>query len=123
MLPSGLLLLSSKLGYLLTGKFMDTKDDSNPDGHQLSACFVMSQMNQSVPELNLFTTADSVVIMSLNLRDMWSLDTIGICNPVHLNDDDRALEQFNNTISFDGNDITSLGCGRLICYSCLRICM
>ena len=49
---------------------MNTKDDSNPDGYQLSACFVLTQINQSVPELNLFTTADSVVIKSLNLRDM-----------------------------------------------------
>ena len=59
-LPSGLLFLSSKLSYLLTGKFMDPKGDVKPDDHQLSTCFVMSQ-NQSVHELNLFSTADTVI--------------------------------------------------------------
>ena len=46
-LPSGLLLLSSKLGYILTGKFMDPSSDVK--ANQLLACFVMTQMNQSVP--------------------------------------------------------------------------
>ena len=44
-LPSGLLLLSSKLGYLLTGKFMDPKVNTKPGDYQLSTCLVMTQMN------------------------------------------------------------------------------
>ena len=32
---------------------------------------------------------------------MWRLDTIGICEPAHI-DNDRALEQSNKTIKFDG---------------------
>jgi len=56
-LPSGLLLLSSKLGYLLTGNFMDPNSDIHLS-IQLSACFVMTQMIQSLYELNLPSSAD-----------------------------------------------------------------
>ena len=100
-LPSGLLLLSSKLGYLLTGKFMDPKREIKPND-QLSTCFVMTQMNQSVHELNLFSTADTAVNKNPSLKDLWSLDAIGICDPAYLNDNDEALEQFNYTICYDG---------------------
>jgi len=100
-LPSGLLLLSSKLGYLLTGRFMDPNCDAHLSS-QLSACFVMTQMNQSVSELNLFSSADIAVNKCPNLSDLWRLDTIGICEPAHIDDNDRALEQFNKTIKFDG---------------------
>jgi len=44
-LPSGLFLLSSKLGYLLTGKFVDPSSDVKRVNHHLVACFVMTQMN------------------------------------------------------------------------------
>ena len=100
-LPSGLLLLSSKLGYLLTGKFMDPKSEVKPND-QLSTCFVMTQMNQSVHELNLFSTADTAVNKNPSLKDLRSLDAIGICDPAYLNDNDETLEQFNNTICCDG---------------------
>ena len=76
MLPSDLLLLSSKLGYILTGK--------DPEGdvkvNQLLSCFVMTQ---SVPELNLFTMVDGVVNKNPDLSDLWHLDTISICDPEH----------------------------------------
>ena len=101
-LPSGLLLLSSKLGYLLTGKFMDPKANTKHGDHQLSTCFVMTQMNQSVTELNLFSVVDSSINKSPNLSDLWSLDAIGINDPVHFDDNDKALKQFNNTIYYDG---------------------
>ena len=101
-LPSGLLLLSSKLGYLLTGKFMDPNDDVKLNKKQLLTCFVMTQMNQSVPELNLFSTVDSVTHRSPNLSDLWSLDAIGISDSPYLSDDDKALDQFNKTIYYDG---------------------
>ena len=34
------------------------------------------------------------------LSDLWNLDTIGICDPVHIKDDDRALDKLNNTICY-----------------------
>jgi len=45
-LPSGLFLLSSKLVYLLIGKFLDPRSDGECDNHQLLAYFVMIYMFQ-----------------------------------------------------------------------------
>ena len=45
-----------------------------------------------------------VTIMSQNdspcLSDFWNLETIGICDPLHPKDDDRALDKFN-TICYE----------------------
>ena len=34
------------------------------------------------------------------LSDIWKLETIGISDPLDVKDDDRALEKFNNTVSY-----------------------
>ena len=34
------------------------------------------------------------------VHDFWNLETIGVCDPIHVEDDDRALEKFNNTICY-----------------------
>ena len=39
---------------------MDPKGEVKPND-QLSTCFVMTQMNQCVHEMNLFSTADTAV--------------------------------------------------------------
>ena len=78
-LPSGLLLLSSKLGYILTGRYLDpTKGDI--DDNTISSCLVMSQNDYPC------------------LSDLWNLETIGIGDPIHVRDDDEALNKFNSTI-------------------------
>ena len=59
-------------------------------------------MNQSVPELNLFSAVDSSINKCPNLSDLWSLEVIGINDPAQLGDDDEALAQLNNTIYYDG---------------------
>ena len=47
---------------------MNPKGDIKPDEHQLSTCFVTTQMNQRIAELNLFSTADSVINKNPNLK-------------------------------------------------------
>jgi len=72
--------------------------DPNSEVHfssQLSACFVMTQMNQSVYKFNLFPSDDIAA-------NMWRLDTFGIWEPAHIDDNDKALEKFNKIIKFDG---------------------
>ena len=34
------------------------------------------------------------------LSDLWNLETIGICDPIHVRDDDKALNKFNSTICY-----------------------
>ena len=42
------------------------------------------------------------------------MDANGICDPAHLNDSDRALEQLTTQLILKENNIRSLGCGRLV---------
>lgn len=80
-MPSGLFLLSSKLGYIVTGKYPDPTIGC--DGHS----------NQTV--------SFSVTIQKgyLNLCDLWDLYQIGIKDSPYVIDDE-ALEQFKNTIQY-----------------------
>ena len=103
-LPSGLHLVSSKIGYILTGKCMDADNDKSNSQQQVSSCFVMTQVNCTVPEMNLLSSSDTSVTKNPNIEDFWSLETIGITDSLDVTDDDKALEQFNE----------------LICYSCQR---
>ena len=34
------------------------------------------------------------------LKDFWDLETIGIRDPIHVNEDDKALEMLNSTICY-----------------------
>jgi len=76
-LPSGLLLISSKLGYVLTRKHSNITEEESK-GIDVTSCLVMSHDE------------------SLCLSKLWDLDTIGIHDPVYVGEDDRALERFNN---------------------------
>ena len=80
-LPSGLLLLSSNLGYTLTGKYSDPTDNNGHTEGEITACVVTS--HASDPCL-----------------DLWSLEKIGITDSPYVKDDNKALEHFNNTITY-----------------------
>ena len=63
----------SKLGYVLTERYPDPDE---VEVNNVSSCMV-TIMSQSD---------------SLCLSDFWNLETIGICDPIHIKDDDRALD-------------------------------
>ena len=96
-LPSGMFLIPSKLGYLLTGKYPELADDHNKCIHTY---YVMTQMSQAISELNFHSVPDTVTIQHNSLEDFWSLEAIGIKDTPYTNDDDVALERFNTTILF-----------------------
>ena len=99
-LPSGLHLVSSKIGYILTGKYMDADNDKSSSQQQVSSCFVMTQVNCTVPEMNLLSSSDTSVTRNPNIEDFWSLETIGITDSLDVTDDDKVLEQFNELICY-----------------------
>ena len=65
----------------MTGRYSDPTEEVNND---VSSCMV-----------TIIPQSDSPC-----LSDFWSLETIGISDPIHIKDDDRTLEKFNNTISY-----------------------
>ena len=81
-LPSGLFLLSSKLGYIVTGKYLDPTIDGDRHSNQTISFCVTTQ--KGFP----------------NLCDLWDLDQIGIKDSLYVRDDDKAVQQFNNTIQY-----------------------
>ena len=75
-LPSGLYLVSSKIGYILTRKY---SDEGQMDCHQnISTCFVMTQVNHVMPEVSLFYSSDGSITKNPSVEDFWRLETIGI---------------------------------------------
>jgi len=78
-LPSGLLLLASRLGYIITGKYHD-HTGSNKE-------IVLAYAIASVSDDHY-------------LSDLWNLDQIGINESLDIKDDDKALEQFNGTVCY-----------------------
>ena len=98
-LPSGLYLISSKIGYILTRKYSDP-DHASCKSH-ISTCFVMTQVNHTLSEVSLFSSSDDTITKSPNIEDFWRLETIGIGDSLDQTDDDRALEQFNISVCFE----------------------
>ena len=75
-LPSGLLLISSKLRYILTGKCT-----SHQPTKEVGTLFVHTQVMQSLTtsaEPTFSSPADSCLAPTPNLADFWSSATIGI---------------------------------------------
>ena len=94
-LPSGLLLISSKLGYVLTGKCA-----SNQPTKEVGTLFVHTQVMQSVTtsEPTFSSPADSCLAPTPNLADFWSLETIGITDDPTGTPSDTIHEDFKRTI-------------------------
>ena len=93
----GLNLIASKLGWILTGR-------------------IKCQEAQSAPSISMLTYTSSPVSAHLaaqfnvqtlpteqkpQLDDFWKLETLGISEPVSVNDDDQALQKFNDTVRFE----------------------
>ena len=83
--------MSSKIGYILTGKYMDPGDNKSSNQQQVSTYFV-SRCQQVSTGVNLLSSADVSVMRNPNIEDFWSLETIGITDSSDVTDDDKALE-------------------------------
>ncbi|XP_068735663.1 uncharacterized protein [Montipora capricornis] len=60
------------------------------------------QMKQVVPGLNLMFNVQTLPTeQKPQLDDFWKLETLGISEPVSVNDDDLALQKFNDTVRFE----------------------
>ena len=93
-LPSGLYLISSRLGYVLTGPYL-TKADDSLDSQQPDA---------------VVTLCHTLVTSQLtnNIEQFWELDTIGINNLATPSSDDVAVTHLHDTIQYnDGRYVVS----------------
>ena len=80
-LPSGMFLIPSKFGYIVTGKFPDNKQCLCNCVHTL---MVTAKAGQA----------------TYDLENLWCLEAIGINDPMVVETDEEALRKFNETIRF-----------------------
>ena len=93
----GLNLMASKLGWILTGRVKCQETQSAPSVSMLTytsspvSAHFTAQFNAQKPPTE----------QKPQLEDFWKLETLGISEPVSVNDDDKALQKFNDTVRFE----------------------
>ena len=102
-LPSGLLLLSSKLGYILTGK-CNTAQPAKEVGTLIAHTPVLQ--SGLIPTYT--ACADSCVSSSPNLTDFWSLETIGIKDDPSPSPDDQIDQDVDGGVTITPAHFLSL---------------
>ncbi|XP_060587755.1 uncharacterized protein LOC132743236 [Ruditapes philippinarum] len=94
-LQNGLYLLSSKSGWILSGRIKDTYDDSN-DNNLLILTFGSKQNST-----NAFTAIDNVLSPKTELEDFWNVESIGIVDKESQKEDDLVREDFTRTLKYE----------------------
>lgn len=93
----GLDLMESKLEWILTGRV-------NSEHGQTATSVSMLTYTTSPISATLdtqFNDHEPANEEKLELGDFWNLETLEIREPVNVNDDDKALQKFNETIPFE----------------------
>ena len=88
-LPSGLNLLPTSLGYVVTGK-----TDTSPTTALPATTLIAAAADVSHEE---------VLPLKQSIPDLWSLETLGIEHPSPVKDDDVALQHFHSTVECTDN--------------------
>jgi len=80
-------------------KCFDNQQRTQDD--QSHALLVGTEINHTIPELCLKCTISTPAVNNPRLEDLWWLEAESISDPLMVNDDDVALEKFNQSIKFD----------------------
>ena len=91
----GLYLLSSKLGWILTGRSGD-HEPSPTESNMLILTY-----GNDVTETSAFTTMDYVPPQKPDLEDFWKVESIGIIDNSKTSTDEMVSEKFKETIKFE----------------------
>ena len=98
MLPLGIFMLPSKFGYIITGRYpgngLDNQDKS-------ASTLLVSTNRNEVVSSSFYCSANVSLIKNPDLERFWSLETIGIKDPMSKESDEEAIEKFCNTIKFE----------------------
>ena len=94
----GLYLISSKFGWILTGRYK--VEEKQP--HETTLFSLLCPINSASDIFSTFEP-DPQTSSKLKLEDFWNLETIGIKEPFRETDDDLALERFSESVRFENN--------------------
>ncbi|XP_060608441.1 uncharacterized protein LOC132760480 [Ruditapes philippinarum] len=92
----GLYLLSSKLGWILSGRTSEI-DDSVTDANML----ILSYGN-NITKTQVFTTVDTCVPKLPDIEDFWNIETIGLKDSTNERTD-QAIDKFKESLVFKDN--------------------
>jgi len=54
-----------------------------------------------LPEISMVSCSEDLAMGNKCIEDFWRLKAIGICDPLDITDDDKALDRFNSSIHFE----------------------
>ncbi|XP_052784398.1 uncharacterized protein LOC128220159 [Mya arenaria] len=91
----GLYLLSSKLGWILTGRLSEVES-----GTDTLSMFVLTH-GTDITKQSTFSSLDASIPTKPDLEDFWNIESIGIIDNVDKSDDDIVMRKFQDTVRFD----------------------
>ena len=126
-LQPGLYLLSSKFGWILTGRTSEVTETMNENN------FLILSHGTNLTKNETLFGVDNVVQTKPDLEDFWNIETIGITDSSLRDEDDIVMEKFKNTLIYqDGRyyvtwpwrkDFTELPNNRQLALGRLKSCL
>ena len=104
---SGLYMLGSKLGWILSARTSEKVENSTE-----SSMLIMTYGKGIDNKTTFLTCLDKSLPMKPNLEDFWKLESIGINDSPIESDNDVALKKFSETLKFDEGKLPKHGHGR-----------
>jgi hypothetical protein len=91
----GLYLLSSKLGWIISGR-APCSEEKFSDPSMLTLTY-----RSSLLPISALQSIDKVMETKTELEDFWNIEAIGIKDIVGQSDDELAMKQFKDTLKFE----------------------
>lgn len=98
---SGLYMLGSKLGWILSGRTSETVANITE-----SSMLILTYGTEIPKETSLLTCADKSLPVKPNVEDFWNLESIGIRDCPVESDNKVALSKFNETLRYENGRYT-----------------
>ena len=92
-----LYLLALKLGWVLSGRTTDTKDDISESN------MLVITYGSNINKSNAFTSVDASFPPKRELEDFWNMESIGIVDKLTSTDDEIAMEKSEDTLEYKDN--------------------
>ncbi|KAH3770730.1 hypothetical protein DPMN_172023 [Dreissena polymorpha] len=96
-LQPGLYLLSSKLGWMLTCRTCEQKDE-----HFISNMLILTP-GVDIGNTSAFASVDSALLRKPIIQDFWNLESIGVTDDPKITDDEIAMQKFRETLRLEDN--------------------
>ncbi|XP_065899951.1 uncharacterized protein [Dysidea avara] len=105
-LPSGMFMIPSGLGYIITGKCPEIAS-VHQDGN-LGTLFTATRLHHVDDYQSLHCSVNVSSVKNPDLETFWSLELVGIADNIDREGDDEALEKLCKTVKFVDESVNSI---------------